>query len=318
LKYIKAYYDRMIDPTGRIFRYTPDDYNLDHINAGKVLFRLYQSTADERYKTAISLLRKQLRHHPRTAKGGFWHKQIYPQQMWLDGIYMAAPFYAQFAATFDEPEAFDDIAHQMTLSAQQTRDPYSGLFYHAWDSAKQQPWANPETGCSPHFWGRAMGWCAMALVDVLDYFPEQHPQRPAIITILREMVPALSAVQDSTTGLWYQVLDQGQRPGNYHEASASCMFVYAIGKGVRQGYLDTEAKNIAHNGYQGILKHLIEVDEHGLVNLHQNCAVAGLGKFKPDMRYRDGSYEYYISEPVVTNDYKGVGAFILASAEMEQ
>jgi unsaturated rhamnogalacturonyl hydrolase len=289
-----------------------------HINNGKLLFHLYHTTGDDRYKHAILLLREQLRHHPRTSEGGFWHKQIYPHQMWLDGIYMGAPFYAQFAATFDEPGAFDDIAHQITLVAQQTRDPQSGFFYHAWDSAKQQPWANPETGCSPHFWGRAMGWFAMALVDVLDYFPEQHSKRPDILKIFQEMIPSIAAVQDATTGLWYQVRDQGQRPGNYHEASASCMFVYALAKGVRQGYLDTETENIARKGYQGILKHLIEVDKQGLVNLNKICAVAGLGKFKPDMRYRDGSYNYYISEPVVTNDYKGIGAFILASAEMEQ
>ena len=315
--YIKAYVDSLVDRSGQIATYRLEEYNIDHINNGKLLFRLYRATGDDRYKQAILLLRKQLRHHPRTSEGGFWHKQIYPHQMWLDGIYMDSPFYAEFAATFDEPEAFDDVAHQILLIAQKTQDPETGLFYHGWDESKTQSWANPETGCSPHFWGRAMGWYAMALVDVLDHFPEQHPKRPDIINILRDLIPPLAKVQDVSTGLWYQVLDQGQQPGNYYEASASCMFVYAIGKGVRQGYLDAEAAEIARKGYQGILKHLIEVDEHGLVNLHQNCAVAGLGKFKPDMRYRDGSYDYYLSEPVITNDYKGIGAFILASAEME-
>ena len=202
---------------------------------------------------------------------------------------------------------------QIILIEEHTRDPQTGLLYHAWDESKQQPWTDPETGGSPHFWGRAMGWYAMALVDVLDHFPENHPRCREIVAILDRMVEALARVQDEATGLWYQVLDQGGREGNYLEASASCMFVYAIAKGTRKGYLDNDRLAIARKGYRGILRDLITVDGQGLVSLERICAVAGLG----GNPYRDGSYEYYVGEPVASNDYKGVGPFILASIELE-
>jgi unsaturated rhamnogalacturonyl hydrolase len=233
--------------------------------------------------------------------------------MWLDGIYMASPFYAAFGQTFAEPAAFDDVARQIILIEKHTRDPQTGLLYHAWDESKQQRWADPQTGCSPHFWGRAMGWYAMAIVDVLDYLPSEHPQREDILAILERLIGALVDVQDESTGLWYQVLDQGQRAGNYLEASASCMFVYALAKAVRQGYLGQTYLDVARHGYQGILDNLLRLDDQGLVNLEKTCGVGGLG----GTPYRDGSYEYYISERIVTNDYKGVGPFILASIEME-
>jgi unsaturated rhamnogalacturonyl hydrolase len=305
--------DLGIGPDGTIRTYDLQEYNLDQINPGKVLFPLYEVTGDERYKQAIMRLRQQLASHPRTHTGGFWHKQIYPYQMWLDGIYMAAPFYAQYAHTFHEPTAFDDIAHQIILIEQHTRDPRTGLLYHAWDESKHQPWANPETGCSPHFWGRAIGWYAMALVDVLDYVPENHSRREQIVAILNRLSVALAQVQDATTGLWYQVLDQGARAGNYLESSASCMFVYALAKGVRQGYLPEQYLAIARKGYQGIVQEFITIEAEGLVTLEKTCAVAGLG----GNPYRDGSFAYYVGERVAANDYKGVGPFILASLEME-
>jgi unsaturated rhamnogalacturonyl hydrolase len=312
--YIKENVDRFVDHAGNIRTYRLDEYNLDQINAGKILFPLYLTTGDEQYKKAAYLLREQLKRHPRTSEGGFWHKQIYPHQMWLDGIYMAAPFYAEFAKTFGRPEAFDDVAHQIILIARHTRDPRTGLLYHGWDESKSQKWANPETGCSPNFWGRAMGWYAMGIVDVLDHLPQDHPEREMIVAILGSMILALSKVQDQSTGLWYQVLDQSSREGNYLEASASCMVVYAMAKGIRNGYLDRQYLDLARRGYQGILEHFIEIDDGGLVNLKQICSVAGLG----GTPYRDGSFDYYISEPVVTNDYKGVGPFMLASVEVER
>ena len=312
--YIKRNIDEFVDPEGDIKTYRLDEYNLDQINTGKLLFLLYNTTGDERYRKAAYLLRKQLETHPRTSEGGFWHKQIYPHQMWLDGIYMAGPFYAKFAKAFDEPVGFDDVAHQIMLVESHTRDPKTGLLYHGWDESRSQKWANPETGCSPNFWGRAMGWYAMAIPDVLDHLPEDHPEREKIIEIFGNMIGALSAVQDRSTGLWYQVLDQAGRQGNYLEASASCMFVYAMVKGGRKGYLDGEYLDVAKRGYRGILEHFVKVDDQGLVNLDQICSVAGLGG-EP---YRDGSFEYYISEKIVTNDYKGVGPFILASVEMEK
>ncbi len=311
--YMSNAVDPFISPDGTIKTYSAQEYNLDQMNAGRILFPLYWTTGESRYKQALYLLRDQLRDQPRTSEGGFWHKKIYPHQMWLDGIYMASPFYAEFGKTFDELAAFDDVARQIILIEKHIRDPRTGLLYHGWDESRQQHWADPVTGHSSHFWGRAMGWYAMAIVDVLDYMPASHRQRDIIIELFKRMMTAVTAVQDQPTGLWYQVLDQGQRVGNYLEASASCMFVYALAKGVRCHYLPGHFLDSARKGYLGILGNLIEIDARGLVNLNGICSVAGLG----GNPYRDGSYGYYISEPVVTNDYKGVGAFILASVEME-
>jgi unsaturated rhamnogalacturonyl hydrolase len=312
--FIKRNVDEFVGSKGDVRTYRLEEYNLDQINEGKLLFLLYTATGDERYKQAAYLLRKQLQTHPRTSEGGFWHKQVYPHQMWLDGIYMASPFYAEFARTFDDPEGFDDVARQIILIEQHTRDPKTGLLYHGWDESRSQQWADPQTGCSPNFWGRAMGWYAMALPDVLDHLPAEHPKQDTILSIFQTTISAVAAVQDQATGVWYQVLDQGDREGNYLEASASCMFVYAIAKGVRRGYIDPTYLDVAERGYAGILEQFIRVDDAGLVNLDGICAVGGLGG-KP---YRDGSFAYYISEKVIANEYKGVGAFILASAEMER
>jgi unsaturated rhamnogalacturonyl hydrolase len=312
--YIKRNMDEFARPDGSIRTYRLEEYNLDQINEGRLLFFLQETTGDERYKKAAFILREQLRTQPRTSEGGFWHKQIYPHQMWLDGIYMASPFYAEFSRRFDEPEGFDDVARQIIVIEKHTRDLETGLLYHAWDESKSQKWSDPDTGCSPHFWGRALGWYTMAIPDVLDYLPEDHPQREQIIAIFQATMNAVVQVQDPASGVWYQVLDQGDRPGNYLESSASCMFVYAIAKGVRKGYLGHEYGAVAKRGYEGILTEFVTVDEEGLVNLDGVCAVAGLGG-KP---YRDGSFEYYVSEKVIANEFKGVGPFIMASIEMEK
>jgi unsaturated rhamnogalacturonyl hydrolase len=313
-EYIQCNIDEFVDEDGNIRTYTLEEYNLDQINQGKVLFALHAETGAERYKKAAFTLREQLRTHPRTGQNGFWHKKIYPEQMWLDGLYMAGPFYAQFARVFDEPGIFDDIAHQVATFDRRARDAETGLLYHAWDYARSQKWADPQTGCSPNFWARAMAWFMMALLDILDHFPKEHPKRDLIIQVFRDTAEATLAVQDEASGVWYQILDQGGRPGNYLEASASCMFVYALAKGVRLGYLDPDYLQAAFRGYQGILAQFIEVDSRGWVNLHSICRVGGLGGDP----YRDGTFEYYISEPVVSNDYKGVGPFIMASVEIER
>ncbi len=307
--YVKTNVDTLVDAQGNIRTYRPDEYNLDLINPGKVLFPLIRETGDSRYEQAARQLRAQLRTQPRTHSNGFWHKQIYPFQMWLDGIYMTSPFLAEFAATFGEPDAFDDVAHQITLIARQTRDGSNGLLYHAWDESRQQRWANPVTGCSPHFWGRALGWYVMAIPDVLDHLPEHHPQRADLITIFARTLAALIAVQDQESGVWYQVLDQGDRPGNYLEASATCMIAYALAKGIERGYLDQSSYTpAAQRAYQGILARFVEVDQAGLVNLNRICSVAGLG----GTPYRDGSFDYYVNEKIVSNDFKGVGPFVMA------
>jgi unsaturated rhamnogalacturonyl hydrolase len=314
IDYAKSYADTMIDAQGKIRDYNLADFNIDHVNAGKLLFPLYEATGDERYKTALFTLRKQLQWQPRTSEGGFWHKLIYPWQMWLDGLYMGAPFYAEFASTFNEPqEAFDDVARQFILMEKKALDPKTGLLYHGWDESKAQRWANPQTGQSPCIWGRAMGWYAMGLVDVLDHFPENHPKRKELLAILNHTASAIIKYQDEKTGLWYQVMDQGKREGNFLEATASSMFVYAFVKGFNKGYLSETYLNSAKKGYKGLIDNLIEVKDNGEVHLHKCCAVAGLGG-KP---YRDGSYEYYINEEMRSNDTKATGPFILASLEFE-
>lgn len=315
--YIKHNVDRFVDEEGNIRTYTIGEYNIDQVNSGKILLFMYQETKDERYRKASCLLRKQLETHPRTSAGGFWHKQIYPHQMWLDGLFMGAPFYAEYAKLFNEPAIFDDVVKQITLLKKYTEDPQTGLLYHGWDESRAQAWADPETGCSPNFWGRAMGWYMMAVADVLDFLPVDHPMRDTVIEIYQQLAINLAVFQEKNTGLWYQVLDQGDRPGNYFEGSASSMLVYAYAKGARKGYLEGSFVELAKKGFDGIIKNLITVDSDNQVNLNQICSVAGLGRYLPEQPYRDGSFEYYIKEPVVANDYKGVGPFILAAAELE-
>jgi len=312
-QYVLAYYDQFVNEDGSIELYNPEDYNIDRINPGKPLFRLYKETGNEKFKKAIFLLREQMKTHPRTSEGGFWHKKIYPYQMWLDGLYMAAPFLAEFAVTFDEPELLDDVANQFVWMENHARDEKTGLLYHGWDESRRQRWANPETGLSPNFWGRSMGWYAMGLADALDFFPPDHPRRPEIIAILSRLATAITNFQDKETGVWYQVVNQAGREGNYPESSATGMFVYSLAKAVNKGYIDEKFLKVAQKGYAGILEQFIETDAEGLVNIHKACSVAGLGGDP----YRDGSYQYYISEPIRSNDPKAVGPFILASLEFE-
>jgi unsaturated rhamnogalacturonyl hydrolase len=314
LEFSKRVMDSYLGPDGNIQTYRMSDYNIDNINTGKVLLILYSITKEEKYKKAAFLLKEQLDKQPRTKAGGFWHKKKYPWQMWLDGIYMGSPFYAEFSKIFDQPAGFEDVIQQILIIDVHTRDSKTGLRYHGWDESNNQKWANAETGCSPNFWGRAMGWYFMALVDVLDFIPLDYPKRDQVIFILNDISKSIANYQDESSGLWYQVLDQAGRKGNYLEASASSMFVYALAKAVRNGYIDPGYREIAEKGYKGLLENLIKVEPNGLVTLTQVCSVSGLGG-EP---YRDGSYEYYISEPVVANDLKGVGPFIMASLEMEQ
>jgi unsaturated rhamnogalacturonyl hydrolase len=318
-RYVREMYDAAITPQGDIVSYREDEYNLDMINPGKTLFLLYKKYGGEKYRAAIEKLMNQLRGHPRVKSGGFWHKQIYPWQMWLDGLYMQGPFYAQYAAEYGGADAavFDDIVHQFTLIESKTRDPASGLLYHAWDESRRQQWANPETGCSPHFWGRAMGWYCMALADALDFIPPVSPRGQMIAAIARRLFEPLLRYQDKTSGLWFQVLDQGGREGNYTESSASSMFVYFLLKMIRLGIVPpgdiSRIRDAARTAYQGLMSLKIREAPSGELHLTDICKVAGLG----GNPYRDGSYAYYVNEPVVTGDFKGLGPFILASLEYE-
>jgi len=315
--YAVAYYDGMIHTDGSIRTYVLEEYNIDRINPGKALFLLYERTKDEKYRKAIELLRRQMREHPRTKEGGFWHKKRYPHQMWLDGLYMGAPFLAQYGAVFGEPAVFDDVITQYVLMERHARDPQTGLLHHGWDESRQQKWADPQTGRSPAFWGRAMGWYAMGLVDTLDFVPAEHPRRGELLAILRRLADAVTRFQHAESGVWYQVVDQGSRNGNYLEASVSCMLSYALLKAARLGYLDARSRDVGRRAYQGILRELIRVDERGLVDLGRVCQVAGLGGDPEKERYRSGTFDYYIGEPIRSNDPKGVGPFMLASLEME-
>lgn len=312
--YVKRNIDLYVKDDGQIDTYAYETFNLDNLATGRALLALFKRTNDPRYKTAADTLRKQLANQPRTASGGFWHKKIYPNQMWLDGLYMAEPFYAEYARQFTEPNDYNDIAHQFSLIGEHTRDPKTGLLYHAWDESKKQQWANPVTGVSPHFWSRAMGWYAWALVDVLDYIPADNPKRIELIDIFRRLAKSLLAYRDEKSGLWFQVVDQGMRPGNYLEASGSCMFVYAFAKGAEKRYLDNSYYRIAKESFKGIIDSLVTFDPDGTVNLNHACQGAGLGGDP----YRDGSYNYYISERQRTNDFKAVGPFILAALELEK
>ncbi len=312
--YIKTYLDNLIADDGTIKGYKEDDYNIDNVLLGREVLMLYQKLGTEKYLKALKTLRHQLQTQPRTNEGGFWHKKRYPYQMWLDGLYMGEPFYAEYAATFHEDADFDDIANQFIYMDSHARDAKTGLLYHGLDESKKELWANPTTGLSQNFWGRADGWYAMALVDVLDKMPANQPKRKELLAILNRLAVAITKYQDAASSLWYQVLDKANEKGNYLEASASCMFVYALAKGIRLGYLSPNYKEAAEKGYAGIINRFVETEPNGQVNLNGTVSVAGLG----GSPYRDGSYQYYLSEKVVKNDAKGVGTFIQASVEMDR
>ena len=312
-QYIQKNMDRFVDADGTIRTYKQTDYNIDNVLCGRQLLLLHAVTGKPNYYKAATMLREQLQSQPRTNEGGFWHKKRYPYQMWLDGLYMGEPFYAEYTKTFGNDTAFNDIANQFIWMENHSRDAQTGLLYHAWDESKEQKWANKTTGQSPNFWGRAMGWYGMALVDVLDDLPKNHPKRKDLVAILNRYATAITKVQDSKSGVWYQVLNLGSKEGNYLEASASSMFVYAMLKGIRMGYLPASYTAAAQKGYDGILKTFITTDDAGMTHLNRVCQVAGLGGDP----YRDGSFEYYIHEPIITDDPKGIGAFLQTAAEWE-
>jgi unsaturated rhamnogalacturonyl hydrolase len=311
--YIKGYADKLIDNSGAFENFNPQDHNIDFINAGKILFDLYDKTKDEKYRTALKTLRRQFDDHPRTESGGFWHKKIYPNQMWLDGLYMGQPFYARYTAEFEGGEKLNDVAHQFELLHDRAFDKKTGLYFHAWDESKQMPWANKVTGTAPHIWLRALGWYGMALVDVLDYFPKDHPKQKELVRYLNELATAVSKYQDKS-GLWYQVPDLATKKGNYLEASGSSMLVYALAKGVNKGYLPAKFKKVSNKGFKGLVNKLIKVDANGEIHITQVCKSAGLG----GNPYRDGSFEYYMSEKVVMDNSHGLGSFMLAAIELDK
>lgn len=313
-KYMEDYINFFVQEDGTVKNYRIEEYNIDRINPAKNIITLYKRTGEKKYRDAIELHVKQMENHPKTESGGFWHKKIYPSQIWLDGVYMATPFLAQYAKEFNAPQWFDVVAHEIILVYEKTRDEETGLLYHAWDESIQQKWADKETGRSPHFWSRAMGWYMMAIVDVLDFMPKDHPDRDEIINIFNQTAEALVNVRDPETGLWFQVLDRVGVEGNYAEGSGSAMFTYAFAKGAKQGYLNEKYLTIANEAFDSILEHLIVADADGYITMTHICGACGLG----GNPYRDGSYEYYVSEKQVNNDPKGVASFIMAALELDR
>lgn len=311
--YIKDYADRLIDEKGIIQNFNPQDHNIDFINAGKILFVLNNNENSSKYLKAIMSLRKQFFNYPRTVSGGFWHKKIYPNQMWLDGLYMGEPFYARYTSTFENGEKLNDVAHQFELLHDHSLDSKTGLYFHAWDESKQMAWANKISGTAPHVWLRALGWYSMALVDVLDYFPKDHPKHKVLEVYLNELITSVVKYQDPS-GLWFQVPDLDTKEGNYLEASGSSMLIYSIAKGVNKGYLPLNFKKNATLGFDGLINKLIKVDSNGEIHITQVCASAGLG----GNPYRDGSFQYYISEKIKVDNSHGLGAFLLAAIELDK
>ncbi|MDD4968487.1 MAG: glycoside hydrolase family 88 protein [Paludibacter sp.] len=312
-EYVKQYADSVINTKGNIYLYNAESQNLDFIEPGNMLFDVYKKTGDEKYKIAMDTLIDQLKSQPRTSDGGFWHKKIYKDQMWLDGIYMASPFMAHYGSAFHKPEWIDEAIKQITLCHLHTFDPKTGLYYHAWDESKSQRWSDPVTGVSPNFWGRSIGWYFMAVVDAMDYIPENHPRRGELISIIQGLADALPNYQASN-GLWSQVIDQPTRKGNFPEASVTTQCMYALAKAVNKGYIDKKYKAYAEKAFNGIIDNLLVENMDGTLTLTRCCAVGGLG----GTPYRDGSFEYYTGEKIRDNDAKATGPFIMGCMELNK
>ena len=317
--YVRAWADTMATEKGEVYKYKKSNYNVDHICPARIYFDLHEMYGDQdkRYRRVTRMIREQLDTHPRTESGEFWHKQIYPHQVWLDGFYMALPFYAEYTKRYAPKEQkdslFADIVHQFTAGAQNTLDPKTGLFRHAWDESKSMFWCDPQTGLSEHAWGRANGWYAVALVEVLDYLPKSHPGHDVLVDQLNYFLEVLPKWADPQTGMWYQVLDCPGREGNYLEATCSIMFTYAFLKGLRMGYIDRSHEDYILGLYPKFIDRFIRENPDGTISMTDCCAVGGLG----GKQMRKGDFEYYLSEPIIENDCKGVGPFIWASLEWE-
>lgn len=316
LGHVMRFTDLFISPDGSILTYKKSLYNMDRVQGGNYLILLSEmrkkTEAKSSIEIAIDTLRAQLREQPRTSEGGFWHKQVYPHQMWLDGLFTGTTFYARYAAWKPEPEAWGDITNQFLTVDKHTLKP-NGLNYHGWDESRQMGWSDPETGCSPETWGRAEGWYVMALCDVLELMPDTLTgYRQQLTAILNRVIAALQTYQDPETHLWYQVPDHPGEEGNYLESTCSAMYCFAMAKGARLGVLAPEYNDKAQEVMNGLLAHKIRRNEDGTLSLTDCCAVAGLG----GNPYRDGTYSYYVHELIRDDDPKGVAPLILAALEL--
>jgi unsaturated rhamnogalacturonyl hydrolase len=312
LKFADNFIDYFVQEDGSILSYDPKEYNLDNVNAGKTLFDLYTLTGKEKYRRAIDTVYGQLKTQPRTSTGNFWHKLIYPNQIWLDGLYMAQPFYMQYELAYNEGKNCQDSYNQFLSVYQLMRDPRNGLYYHAYDDSKTAFWCDKVTGLSANFWLRALGWYAMALVDTIDIMPQSMAQEKAQLSrIYQELIDSMLPYQEEDTGMWYQVVNRGGIAPNYLETSGSAIFAYAIMKSVRLGLLNSSYFSYGQKAFDGICKKYLS-EKDGELQLGGICLVAGLG----NKEMREGTFNYYMREPVVQNEAKGVAPLILAYVEI--
>ncbi len=300
--YIKGWVDSIIWEDGSIHQFDPGQ--MDDIQPAILLFQLYKETKDERYTKALATLIDAMDKYPKCKCGGFWHKSHLPYQMWLDGLYMGGPLLAEYGATFNKPEYLEIPVFQIQMMEKNTKDPKTGLWYHAWDESREASWADKETGLSPEFWGRSIGWVPIAILDVLQFLPKDHPQRGDLERIIRELMTAVAKYQDEETGLWYQVVDKGGMEGNWLESSCTCLYAAAIKRAVEAGIMDKSFLPVAEKGYTGIINRLKE-DEKGLI-IDNVCVGTGVG-----------GYKHYCDRPTSANDLHGVGAFLLMCTAME-
>ncbi len=302
-EYIKAWVDSLLNPQGDITSYNPGQ--LDDLQPGVLLFPLLERTGDYTYSEAIHTVATHMKSFPRCENGGFWHKAWYHGQMWLDGLYMAGPYLAMYGAHTGDTDCFDLCAQQASIMRDVTKDERTGLWYHAWDSKKKCPWADPETGLAPEFWGRSIGWVPVAMLEEADYIPRDHPAWKTVTGIAVELLEAVARFQDEKTGLWYQVVDKPDGEGNWTEVSCSCLFACAIYKAVRLGLMDERYLDVARRGFKGVIG-TVEYDENG-IRIGKVCVGTGVG-----------DYTHYINRPTSVNDLHGVGAFLLLCAEAAQ
>jgi unsaturated rhamnogalacturonyl hydrolase len=313
LDYVQHAVDHYVQPDGTIASYDPQAYSLNNILIGRQLLALYRVTHQERYKRAAEQLRQQITTQPRTSSGGVWHSSATPNLMLLDDQFMLAPFYAEYAAAFHEPQDLDDIVKQFTLLEQHTRDATTGLMYHGWDESHTAPWANVNTGTSPNLWARGMGWYLMALVDTLPYVPEGDSHHAVLLAMLRRAAAAVARAQDPQSSLWYQILNKHGDKRNYIESSSVLMFTYAFAKGARLGYLPKPYGIGAARAWKAVRLRFVHTSASGEVKITGTVTHISLGASPAD----NGSDDYYLRAPVVDDDPKGVGAFLLAGSEME-
>ena len=315
LDFIDEFVDFYVFEDGSIRGYELDTYNLDNLNEGRVLFDLYKETGKEKYKKAIELLYSQIKSQPRTEYGNFWHKLIYPNQVWLDGLYMAQVFYTRYEAEINGGKNYADIVNQFQSVYDHMYDKEKKLYYHGWDCSKTAFWADKETGLSKSFWLRSVGWYTVGLVDAISYLEGADELKNKLIAIFKDTIEGLEQYIDKDKNMFYQVVDQGAREGNYLETSGSAMIAYAMMKGARLGFVDKRFAKIGESVFNGICNEYL-TDTNGQLNLGGICLVAGLGPEKN--RRRNGTFEYYISEPIVENDAKGTGPFVMAYTEIKQ